>query len=172
VDINELNNRKRPVYIAYYSQHPTFPVISQCVASLLAEDGIKVEFIKYDLQSPKSEEVDIWIQPMGIATRREDAIAGWLLDYSDIEKMASAEDFERWKQRINDWRKEPKKPFPAKDISRDLIEQSQIIPMFHCWMGISHDHCGTLQNAKCNALGWFDFSKVWVKPDAVEEEHG
>ncbi len=172
VDINELKNRERPVYIAYYSQHPTFPVISQCVASLLAEDGIKVEFIKYDLQSPKSEEVDIWIQPMGIATRREDAIAGWLLDYSDIEKMANAEDFERWRQCINDWRQFSDKPFPAREISRDLIEQIQIIPMFHCWMGISHDHCGTLQNAKCNALGWFDFSKVWVKPDASEQVDG
>jgi len=40
-----------------------------------------------------------------------------------------------------------------------------LIPMFHCWLGVNKDQCGTLQNAKCNALGWFDFSQVWVKPE-------
>ena len=46
----------------------------------------------------------------------------------------------------------------------------QIIPMFHCWLGIGREQCGALQNAKCNALGWFDFSQVWLKPEQVVEK--
>jgi SgrR family transcriptional regulator len=35
-------------------------------------------------------------------------------------------------------------------------------------LGVDKDQSGALQNVKCNALGWFDFSAAWIKPVLVE----
>ncbi len=151
--------------VAYHAQHPMFPRIAKAIESLLKEDGISVDFIKYDLTVENADAIDIWIKPMGIANHRDDALAGWLLNNSDIEQLSRSDDFAAWSQLIDQWRSNEQQMFPAKEIGKALIDSCQIIPMFHCWLGVSKDQCGSLQNAKCNALGWFDFSKVWVKPE-------
>jgi SgrR family transcriptional regulator len=156
------------IRIAYYAEHPTFPEISVAIDALLKKDGIRAKFIRYGVDAPDIHDVDIWIRPMGIASNREDALAGWLLDYSDIEKMAKPEEFAGWRALVTGWLSQADTKFPAQEIGKQLVQHAQVIPLFHCWLGISKDHCGSLQNAKCNALGWFDFSKVWVKPDNQE----
>jgi SgrR family transcriptional regulator len=90
------------------------------------------------------------------------------LNYSDISLLSKNEDFEFWTKVVEQWQSEENSNFPAKDLGKSLVEKMQIIPMFHCWLGVSKDQCGSLQNAKCNALGWFDFSQVWVKPNQNE----
>lgn len=156
---------KEKIRLAYHAQHPVFPILAKSIAKLLNRDGIVVEFIKYSYVLDDPDSIDLWLKPMGIGTNRDDALAGWLLGYSDIEQMSDEETFEQWHFLIEEWRTQKGKPFPAKELGKSLAENLQIIPMFHCWLGVSKDHCGTLQNAKCNALGWFDFSKVWVKPE-------
>ncbi|WP_165313866.1 SgrR family transcriptional regulator [Vibrio ziniensis] len=151
--------------VAYHAQHPTFPMIAKAIEQLLKEDGIGVDFIKYELTVENASEVDIWIKPMGIASHRDDALAGWLLNDSDIEHLSRPDDFRLWSDLIDQWRAETQANFPGKEIGKCLVESRQVIPMFHCWLGVSKDQCGSLQNAKCNALGWFDFSQVWVKPE-------
>ncbi|USD44092.1 SgrR family transcriptional regulator [Vibrio sp. SCSIO 43135] len=153
------------IKVAYQALHPMFPTQAKLIEMLLKKDGLDVELIKYDSTVPDVSEVDIWLKPMGIANHRDDALAGWLLNYSDIEQLSTTDDFEYWKGLINDWRAQSQGVFPAREIGKSLIERLQIIPTFHCWLGVSKDQCGTLQNAKCNALGWFDFTQVWVKPD-------
>lgn len=158
----------RTVTVAYHAQHPMFPTLVKGIDSLLKQDGLTVQLIKYDLTVENTEEVDIWIKPMGIATNRDDALAGWLLNYSDIEALSREQDFNYWAQVVQQWQAKENAPFPAKLLGQSLVEKKQLIPMFHCWLGVSKDHCGSLQNAKCNALGWFDFGKVWVKPEPTE----
>jgi SgrR family transcriptional regulator len=155
--------------ISYHAQHPMFPSLAKTLQKLLGSDGIDVEFIKYDHSIEVSETVDIWIQAMGLANRREAALAGWLLNYSEIEAASRDEDFAHWRALIEAWRRSHHLQFPAKELGRSLVEQNQLIPLFHSWLGISKDQCGSLQNAKCNALGWFDFSQVWVKPDFINQ---
>ncbi|HDV5479051.1 TPA: SgrR family transcriptional regulator [Vibrio cholerae] len=154
--------------IAYHAQHPMFPTVANAIKQLLSQDGITVNVIKYEHTVVETENVDIWIKPMGIANHRDDALAGWLLNYSDIEFLSKGEDFNQWVSLIDAWRADSSAIFPAKELGKSLVEKHQLIPMFHCWLGISIDQCGALQNAKCNALGWFDFSQVWVKPDLSE----
>ncbi|EHS4948380.1 SgrR family transcriptional regulator [Vibrio cholerae] len=154
--------------IAYHAQHPMFPTVANAIKQLLSQDGIAVNVIKYEHTVVETENVDIWIKPMGIANHRDDALAGWLLNYSDIEFLSKGEDFNQWVSLIDAWRADSSALFPAKELGKSLVEKHQLIPMFHCWLGISKDQCGALQNAKCNALGWFDFSQVWVKPDLSE----
>ncbi|EGR4165777.1 SgrR family transcriptional regulator [Vibrio cholerae] len=154
--------------IAYHAQHPMFPTVANAIKQLLSQDGITVNVIKYEHTVVETENVDIWIKPMGIANHRDDALAGWLLNYSDIEFLSKGEDFNQWVSLIDAWRAGSSALFPAKELGKSLVEKHQLIPMFHCWLGISKDQCGALQNAKCNALGWFDFSQVWVKPDLSE----
>ncbi|MGP8306798.1 SgrR family transcriptional regulator [Vibrio sp. YIC-376] len=158
----------KTISVAYQKKHPMFPVIAKAIKSLLRPHGIEVEFIRYDSQPPEPSEVDIWVKAMGIATNRDDALAGWLLDYSDIETFSSGNDFSDWAALVDQWRAGSYQEFPARELGRQLVKSRQVVPMFHCWLGVNKDHSGALQNAKCNALGWFDFSNVWVKPDITD----
>ncbi|WNJ97492.1 SgrR family transcriptional regulator [Vibrio ruber] len=155
----------RPVRIAYHARHPMFPHLIEAIQTLLTQDGIQVELITYEHAVDVTQEIDVWIKAMGISNHRDDALAGWLLDYSDVSETSQPEDFSGWQQLIDYWRADPEQPFPAREIGKSLIEKHQIVPLFHSWLGVSHDQCGALQNAKCNALGWFDFCRVWVKPE-------
>jgi len=157
--------------VAYHAQHPMFRMIAQSIEQLLKEDSINVQFVKYEHIIENPSEVDIWIKPMGIANHRDDALAGWLLNDLDIEHLSRDDDFRIWSELIDQWRANEKQAFPGKELGRALVESHQIIPLFHCWLGVSKDQCGSLQNAKCNALGWFDFSQVWVKPE-FDGKHG
>ncbi|MVE88822.1 SgrR family transcriptional regulator, partial [Vibrio cholerae] len=136
--------------IAYHAQHPMFPTVANAIKQLLSQDGITVNVIKYEHTVVETENVDIWIKPMGIANHRDDALAGWLLNYSDIEFLSKGEDFNQWVSLIDAWRADSSALFPAKELGKSLVEKHQLIPMFHCWLGISKDQCGALQNAKCN----------------------
>ncbi|WED24420.1 SgrR family transcriptional regulator [Vibrio sp. JC009] len=156
---------KEKLTIAYHGQHPIFPALAKSIEKVLSADGISVEFVKYSYKVDKTDNIDLWMKPMGLGTNRDDALAGWLLGHSDIERMSDKQSFSQWHELIEAWRREKDTAFPAKELGRLLVESNQIVPMFHCWLGVSKDHCGTLQNAKCNALGWFDFSEVWVKPE-------
>ncbi|KGK19338.1 SgrR family transcriptional regulator [Vibrio navarrensis] len=153
------------ISVAYQAKHPMFPVIAKTIKTILKRYRIEVDFVKYDCALEKPEEVDIWLKAMGIATNREDALAGWLLDYSNMESMSTDYDFQRWLALVESWRSGVLNDFPAREIGKQLVKSFQVIPMFHCWLGVNKDHSGALQNAKCNALGWFDFNQVWVKPD-------
>ncbi|WP_261818262.1 SgrR family transcriptional regulator [Vibrio gallicus] len=153
------------VTIAYHKQHPMFPIIAKAIANLLKEDGLTVQFNRYEVFPDDLDSVDLWLKPMGIGTHRDDMLRGWLLQYSDIDRLGNKELYPQLTEMIESWHINPQLPFPAKAIGRFLVEHHFIIPMFHCWLGVSKDHCGSLQNAKCNALGWFDFSQVWVRPE-------
>ncbi|CAM2796532.1 SgrR family transcriptional regulator [Vibrio mytili] len=159
----------KTISVAYQKNHPMFPVIAKIIKNLLKLHGIEVTFVRYDSQPPLPEDVDIWLKAMGIATNRNDALAGWLLDYSDIDKFSSSYDFAEWVALVDKWRAGVYADFPARELGKQLVRSRQVIPMFHCWLGVNKDHSGALQNAKCNALGWFDFNNVWVKPDGQTE---
>ncbi|MDW6005557.1 SgrR family transcriptional regulator [Vibrio mangrovi] len=155
----------RPLRIAYHARHPMFPHLIEVIQTLLNQDGIQVELMTYEHSVQVMQDVDIWIKAMGISNHRDDALAGWLLNYSDVSETSQPQDFAYWQQLIDFWRAGNSQIFPAKEIGKSLIEKHQIVPLFHSWLGVSHDQCGALQNAKCNALGWFDFCRVWVKPE-------
>lgn len=156
---------KPQITVAYHNKHPLFHYVIQSIKTLIKEDGISLKTVKYDLTVENPDEVDIWLKPMGLANNRKDALIGWLLGYSDIDIMSTKGNFSNWKHMVADWRSQPNQTFPAKELAKQLVQTQQLIPMFHCWLGVSQDQCGSLQNATCNALGWFDFSQVWVKPE-------
>lgn len=161
----EVPPQVKPVTIAYHAKHPLFPDIVKAITRLLSEDSVEVELVPYDHTIEDKAGVDIWLRAMGLSTRREDALAGWLLNYSEAKTMALDSWYQEWLNLINEWRKRDEQVFPGIELSRSMTQYKFIVPLFHNWMGVSQDHCGTLQNAKCNAVGWFDFSTVWVRPD-------
>ncbi|OXE28966.1 hypothetical protein CA163_31130, partial [Vibrio parahaemolyticus] len=91
--VGEVPQQGKSITVAYQKKHPMFPVIAKAIKHLLKPHSVDVEFIRYDTQPPNPEEVDVWVKAMGIATNRNDALAGWLLDYSDIEKFSAGYDF-------------------------------------------------------------------------------
>ncbi|MGD8110198.1 SgrR family transcriptional regulator [Vibrio sp. TRT 17S01] len=162
----------RTVRVAFQRLHPMFPTIAAIIEKLLKNDGLDVDLIQYESGIEDPSDIDIWLKPMGIANNREDAVAGWLMNYSDIERLSQDDDFQYWTKVVEDWRATENMAFPAKELGKSLVDKMQLIPMFHCWLGVNKDQCGSLQNAKCNALGWFDFSKVWVKPIMDADTNG
>lgn len=156
---------KPSIKLAYQCQHPMFPTLAKAIVTVLKQYNVDVELFGYETDPPHADDVDIWINPMGIANNRDDALAGWLMDYSFLDESSPAEDFDQWCHMIDRWRSGEFEQFPARQLGKQLVQSNQLIPMFHCWLGVNKDQCGTLQNAKCNALGWFDFSQVWVKPE-------
>ncbi|WP_413283292.1 SgrR family transcriptional regulator [Vibrio sp. MA40-2] len=164
--INQLTSpTKNCITIAYHSEHPVFPELAKKIGALLNKDGLSVEFVKYQHYLDDLSCVDIWLKPMGIGTNRDDALVGWLMDYSHLNQMSDPLDYEKWCKLVYDWRENQATKFDAKTLGKQLVQSNQIIPLFHCWLGVNRGQCGTLQNATCNALGWFDFSEVWVKPE-------
>ena len=155
----------KKVKVAYHAQHPMFRILVKIIQQSLNQDKLDVELIQYDIEPPNVDEIDIWVKPMGISANRDDALAGWLLNYSDIESVSREDNFSQWQTLVHSWMATEQGGFPAKELGRALVHHMQIIPTFHVWLGVSKDQCGALQNAKCNALGWFDFSQVWVKPE-------
>lgn len=155
---------QRRISIAYLAHHPVFPEMVKAIARILQKDGLSLEFIEYQHAPEDTSQIDIWLKPMGIGTERDDALAAWLLNYSSICELSPPALFENWSNLVDRWRSEKGGLFPARDLGKSLVESYQIIPLFHCWLGVSKEQCGTLQNATCNSLGWFDFCKVWVKP--------
>ncbi|MGO1298339.1 MAG: SgrR family transcriptional regulator [Vibrio sp.] len=156
---------KERVTIAYQANHPMFPTLANVLKSMLSYDGLYVEFVKYETESQVLAHVDIWLQSTGMTNRRDEALAAWLMDDSHIQQFSDPKVFARWIGLIEAWRSEPQGEFPGRELGQSLLNHYQIIPVFHGWLGVSKDQCGALQNAKSNALGWFDFSRVWVKPD-------
>ncbi len=155
----------RTITIAYHAKHPMFPEFARAIQKILDNDGLNVDFVRYEHTVDDNSNVDIWLKAMGIANHRSDAFAGWLLNYSGIKDYCQPADFAQWVEMIDQWRADGSANFPAKELGKSLVETRQIVPLFHNWLGVNKDQCGTLQNAKCNALGWFDFSSVWVKPE-------
>ncbi len=148
--------------LAYQAKHPVLTLLAELINQKLAQQGIEVELVAYD--QTLEQDVDVCLKAMGLATHRQDALAAWLLDYSQLDRFANEADFAAWQAQIRTWQAEPDHTFPGRAIGKGLIESQHVVPLFHCWLGINQDHCGALQNTKCNALGWFDFSSVWVNP--------
>ena len=157
-------NDKESITIAYHDEHPVFPELAKKISALLNNDGLTVEFVKYQHVLDDFSSVDLWLKPMGIGTNRDDALVGWLMEYSHLAQMSEPLEYRKWCKLVYDWREQPSAKFDARALGRQLVESNQVIPLFHCWLGVNKGQFGTLQNATCNALGWFDFSEVWVKP--------
>ncbi|MFA0697569.1 SgrR family transcriptional regulator, partial [Vibrio sp. 10N.222.49.C9] len=91
----------------------------------------------YDHVPDDIDSVDLWIKPMGLGTHRDDTLLGWLLDYSNLDNLSTDNQFEYIHQVVQEWQGQPNARFPARELGRYLVENQLIIPMFHCWNGVS-----------------------------------
>jgi SgrR family transcriptional regulator len=156
------------VKIAFYKEHIAFNLIAKGLEKLLRRDGLDVQLISYTEQEPNIQDVDIWIRPMGISTKRDDSLVSWFLLDSAIEQACDPLLYKEATKLIHEWRSKANLRFNGAELGKLLVENQQMIPLFHCWLGVDKDQSGALQNVKCNALGWFDFSAAWIKPVLVE----
>ncbi len=140
---------KPSVRLAYQCQHPMFPTLAKAIVTVLKQYNVDVELFGYETDPPHADNVDIWINPMGIANNRDDALAGWLMDYSFLDESAQQKTSTNGVAWSNRWRSGEFEPIPARQLGKQLVQSNQLIPVFHCWLGVNKDQCGTLQNAKC-----------------------
>lgn len=157
------------VRLGYETEHPLYPLLGAIIKRRLALDGIKLVIKEFDtmelLDSECTAHIDIWLRGMSLGTNRPEALLSWLFAFNEIERAMPKNEFEHISQLISEWQSEPHQSFPVNQICRYLVETNQITPLFHGWMGISEDATNSIQNASCNGLGWFDFEKVWIKPE-------
>ncbi len=152
------------IVVAYQHDHTFFADIAKSIKSLLTSDGHNVELKAIEEIQENQLHADIWIKAMGIAMHKQEALATWFLCEELFEKTAKASVHLEVCNLIREWQSDPNRAFPGLEISHTLVASQHILPMFHCWLGVNQDHSGSLQNAKTNALGWFDFSRVWLNP--------
>ncbi len=142
------------VTIAFDYRHPLFTAVAKVIATVLSHDGLSVEFRKYQHTIDDPDSVDIWLKSTEIVSDRDDALAGWLLGYSQISELSNEVNFKHWQNIIQEWRNEKQATFPAEMLGRSLIDSQQIIPLFHYWLDNNQDQCALMAG----------FSQLWVKP--------
>ena len=164
-------NKGSVLHLGYENEHPLYPLLGNIIQQRLAQDGITLKIHQFDtldlLCAEQTASIDIWLRGMSLGTECPEALLSWLFAFNEIERATPNEDFAHIIGLIDTWQASSECHFPANEICRYLVDSNQILPLFHGWMGISEDANNSIQNASCNGLGWFDFEKVWIKPDLL-----
>ena len=158
---------KRNVTLAFPEQQPVFPHVVEAIKAILAEDGLKLKTLELsttDLLSGKyADKIDIWLGGMTLTNYRDDAMLSWFYEFDHIARVMPRDEFNELERDVMHWRANLDLPSPCQSIAAKLVQNGQILPLFHHWIGI--DNSGAIQGMQLNAMGWFDFKSVWMKPD-------
>ncbi|WP_154124815.1 SgrR family transcriptional regulator [Grimontia hollisae] len=152
--------------LVHQKDNPLFPLLAAALREMLAQDGVELEIstVSYEeMMLPKNaKKVDIWLCGMSLGNKRHDAILPWLLSFEHISAAMPEKEFIQLKEKVAQWREAENVVFDAESIGRSLVESSQIVPLFHIWLGVVDGQ--ELEDVASNRIGWFDFKSVWKKP--------
>lgn len=157
---------RKTLRLVHQAENPLFPLIAAALKALLAEDGLQLEIdtLSYEeMMLPKqTKKVDIWLGGMSLGNKRHDAILPWLMNFEHISAAMPEADFTVLMAKMHSWRASEREAFDAESVGRSLVESSQIVPLFHIWLGVVDGQ--ELEDVASNRVGWFDFKSVWKKP--------
>ncbi|MEZ8127434.1 SgrR family transcriptional regulator [Enterovibrio norvegicus] len=152
--------------LVHQADNPQFPKLAQALKAMLAADHVvlDIDVLSYEdmMQGKSAKKVDIWLCGMSLGNQRSDAILPWLMNFNHMSVAMPDEDYAKLEESMMTWRRTPNKAFPAETLGRMIVEQRQIIPLFHIWLGVVDGR--DLEDVSSNNVGWFDFKSVWKKP--------
>ena len=149
--------------LACFNQHLEFNECANAMASLLAEQGIRLEVRTLDYGrwvSGEDEDVDLWLGTLNLEHEHAFAPYAWLQGTPLLRRVWGGQQA-LW-QGLTQWRASGAEPGP-RDLLAEVQRQGWFVPLFHHWLELE-SRVG-VHGVRMTALGWFDFRSAWLKPE-------
>ncbi|MFM5162151.1 HTH-type transcriptional regulator SgrR [Aeromonas rivipollensis] len=149
--------------LACFNQHLEFNECANAMASLLAEQGIRLEVRTLDYGrwvSGADEDVDLWLGTLNLEHEHAFAPYAWLQGTPLLRRVWGSQQA-LW-QGLTQWRASGAEPGP-RALLAEVQRQGWFVPLFHHWLELE-SRVG-VHGVRMTALGWFDFRSAWLKPE-------
>ncbi|WP_393936277.1 HTH-type transcriptional regulator SgrR [Aeromonas rivipollensis] len=149
--------------LACFNQHLEFNECANAIASLLAEQGIRLEVRTLDYGrwvSGEDEDVDLWLGTLNLEHEHAFAPYAWLQGTPLLRRVWGGQQA-LW-QGLTQWRASGAEPGP-RALLAEVQRQGWFVPLFHHWLELE-SRVG-VHGVRMTALGWFDFRSAWLKPE-------
>ncbi|WP_429166425.1 HTH-type transcriptional regulator SgrR [Aeromonas rivipollensis] len=149
--------------LACFNQHLEFNECANAMASLLAEQGIRLEVRTLDYGrwvSGEDEDVDLWLGTLNLEHEHAFAPYAWLQGTPLLRRVWGGQQA-LW-QGLTQWRASGAEPGP-RALLAEVQRQGWFVPLFHHWLELE-SRVG-VHGVRMTALGWFDFRSAWLKPE-------
>ncbi|MND68012.1 HTH-type transcriptional regulator SgrR [compost metagenome] len=149
--------------LACFNQHLEFNECANAMASLLAEQGIRLEVRTLDYGrwvSGADEDVDLWLGTLNLEHEHAFAPYAWLQGTPLLRRVWGGQQA-LW-QGLTQWRASGAEPGP-RALLAEVQRQGWFVPLFHHWLELE-SRVG-VHGVRMTALGWFDFRSAWLKPE-------
>ena len=149
--------------LACFNQHLEFNECANAMASLLAEQGIRLEVRTLDYGrwvSGADEDVDLWLGTLNLEHEHAFAPYAWLQGTPLLRKVWGGQ--QRLWQGLTQWRASGAEPGP-RPLLAEVQRQGWFVPLFHHWLELE-SRVG-VHGVRMTALGWFDFRSAWLRPE-------
>ncbi len=149
--------------LACFNQHLEFNECANAMASLLAEQGIRLEVRTLDYGrwvSGADEDVDLWLGTLNLEHEHAFAPYAWLQGTPLLRRVWG--DQQALWQGLTQWRASGAEPGP-RALLAEVQRQGWFVPLFHHWLELE-SRVG-VHGVRMTALGWFDFRSAWLKPE-------
>ena len=149
--------------LACFNQHLEFNECANAMASLLAEQGIRLEVRTLDYGrwvSGADEDVDLWLGTLNLEHEHAFAPYAWLQGTPLLRRVWGGQQA-LW-QGLTQWRASGAEPGPRALLAQ-VQRQGWFVPLFHHWLELE-SRVG-VHGVRMTALGWFDFRSAWLKPE-------
>ncbi|MDD1779735.1 SgrR family transcriptional regulator [Enterovibrio sp. ZSDZ35] len=157
---------QKTLRLVHQSENPLFPLLALALKQMLAEDGVTLEIdtVPYEemMIPKKAKKIDIWLCGVSFGNKRADSMLPWLTNFEHLSTAMPRDEFDDLYENIALWREQSETAFDSEAIGRSLVETSQLVPLFHIWLGVVDS--ADLEDVSSNRVGWFDFKSVWKKP--------
>ncbi|WOQ13706.1 HTH-type transcriptional regulator SgrR [Aeromonas media] len=149
--------------LACFNQHLEFEECAGAMASLLGEQGIRLEVRTLDYGrwvSGEDEDVDLWLGTLNLEHEHAFAPYAWLQGTPLLRKVWGGQ--QRLWQGLTQWRASGAEPGP-RPLLAEVQRQGWFVPLFHHWLELE-SRVG-VHGVRMTALGWFDFRSAWLRPE-------
>ena len=160
-DLHSPDAFPRILRLAYYREHPEYPMLVEKMQKILATEGITLEIIEldYEFWAKGDDEADLWLGTVNFPVPETWNVGAWLSGMPLLQYSISGGNqalLNRWRQQ---WREGS---VTANQLTQNVIGQGWLQPLFHHWMRLKGPE--QAQGIHLNNLGWFDFKTTWMKP--------
>lgn len=153
----------RQLRMAYCAQQPEYRTLARWICRQLESVGIAVicDELPFAAWWRGDSQADLWLGSITFSTPPETALAAWLCGTPLLRSRLAAGGVSRVDQWLDAWRSDALTP---EALMRQVMQAGWLQPLFHHWLELQGPP--RIRGARLNDLGWFDFRRVWLAPEA------
>ncbi len=154
------------VRLVYQKNHPLYHSVAKAIAILVERDGIplSIQGLSYqEMMLPKqNKQIDIWIGHMHLNHHLPANFFAAIFDNGLFRAAMPDEEWHKIETQMWQWRKQDNTQKDdmrmAEVCARTLVQQQQILPLFHSWTG--QETCADIFKLKTKDVSWGDFKSM------------